>query len=255
MWRMLRTSALLIVLIIVGREALSERADLDWKHNFYVALYPINADGSQKVAQYINTLSHDDFEPMEDYLAEQASRYGIQMRKPVVVQLGAQLTNKPPAPPATSANWLDIVVWSLKFRWYAWQNSPQVPIKPDIKLYLLFHDPATSNHLSHSTALNKGRIGRVNVFGHARETKRNLVVITHEMLHTLNATDKYDLATGLPNFPNGYAEPTKQPLYPQRYAELMGGYVPISETEKKIPSGLWQTLIGQETAREVGWIR
>ncbi len=64
MWRALRLSILLIVLIIVGREALSERADLDWKHNFYVAVYPINADGSQQVAQYINTLSNDDFEAM-----------------------------------------------------------------------------------------------------------------------------------------------------------------------------------------------
>ncbi len=255
MWRLLRVSILLIVLVIVGREALSERADLAWKHNFYVALYPINADGSQQVAQYIKTLSNDDFEPMEIYFAEQAKRYGISMRRPIVAQLGDQLHNKPPAPPATNANFFEIIIWSLKFRWYAWQNSPDVPIKPDIKLYCLFYDPATSNHLSHSTALNKGRIGRVNVFGHQRESKRNLVVIAHELLHTLNATDKYDLSTGLPIFPNGYAEPTKKPLYPQRYAELMGGYVPVSETQKKIPSGLGQTLIGRETAKEIGWIR
>jgi len=255
MWRMLRLSILLIVLIIVGREALSERADLAWKHNFYVTLYPINADGSEQVAQYIKTLTHDDFEAMEDYFAEQASHYGLNMRKPIVVQLGEQLSTQPPAPPATNANWLDIVIWSLKFRWYDWHNSPAALIKPDIKLYLLFHDPAISNHLSHSTALNKGRIGRVNVFGHKQQAKRNLVVIAHELLHTLSATDKYDLTTGQPIFPNGYAEPSKQPLYPQRYAELMGGYVPISEAEKKIPSGLGQTLIGFVTANEIGWVK
>jgi len=34
-------------------------------------------------------------------------------------------------------------------------------------------------------------------------------VIAHELLYTLNATDKYDLNTGLPIFPNGYAEPER----------------------------------------------
>lgn len=254
MWRILRLSILLIVLAAVVQQAFSDQADLAWKHNFYVALYPINADGSQQVAQYIKTLSDDDFEEIERYFSEQAKRYGINMRRPVVMELGSELNKMPPAPPATSGSWLDIIVWSLKFRWFAWQNSPQVTVKPDIKLYLLFYDPATSSHLSHSTALYKGRIGRVNLFGHHGEAKRNLVVMAHELLHTLTASDKYDLATGLPVYPDGYAEPDKQPLHPQRYAALMGGYIPIDDTQKKIPNGLRHTLIGTKTAKEIGWV-
>ena len=109
--------------------------------------------------------------------------------------------------------------------------------------------------LSHSTALNKGRIGRVNLFGHRAYAQQNLVITAHELLHTLTATDKYDLQSGLPIYPDGYADPDKQPRYPQYYAELMGGYVPISENKKKIPASLNQVLIGFKTAKEIGWIK
>ena len=109
--------------------------------------------------------------------------------------------------------------------------------------------------LSHSTALNKGRIGRVNLFGDKNYAKQNLVILAHELLHTLTATDKYDLETTLPVYPDGFAEPNKQPPYPQDFAELMGGRVPISEAKAQIPKSLGQTLIGEKTAREIGWLR
>ena len=75
------------------------------------------------------------------------------------------------------------------------------------------------------------------------------------MLHTLNATDKYDLATTLPAYPDGFAEPNKIPLYPQDLAELMGSRVPITETKAQIPKSLKQTMVGDQTAREIGWLK
>ncbi len=71
----------------------------------------------------------------------------------------------------------------------------------------------------------------------------------------MKATDKYDLSTGLPSFPDGYAEPDKQPLLPQQFAELMGGRIPLTEGAAEIPKSLRLTLIGQKTAQEIGWIR
>ena len=150
---------------------------------------------------------------------------------------------------------LSNMIWSLKFRWFAWNNSPKVNVKPDIRLYLLYYNPATSQALAHSTALNKGRVGRVNLFGENSYSKQNLVILAHELLHTLNASDKYDLQTTLPAYPDGFAEPDKSPRYPQDFAELMGGRVPISETKAEIPKNLAETLIGEKTAREIGWIR
>ena len=254
MFKTIRIFILLIIFGTVVQQTFLDKADLDWKDNFYVAVYPVNADGSSEVGAYINTLSRDDFEPMAEYFAEEGARYSLGMRRPVEVQLGDVVSEVPPAPPNGNSVF-STIIWSLKFRWFAWNNSPDVPVKPDIRLYLLYHDPATNPELSHSTALNKGRIGRVNLFGNKSYAKQNLVITAHELLHTLTASDKYDLASTLPAYPEGYAEPDKSPLYPQDFAELMGGRVPVSETKAEIPKSLSQTLIGEKTAREIGWLK
>lgn len=254
MFKKIRIFVLLIVFATVVQQTFLDKADLSWKDNFYVAVYPVNADGSAEVASYIKTLTRDDFEPMAEYFAEESTRYNLGLRRPVEVQLGDVVNETPPAPPIAGSVF-STMLWSLKFRWFAWNNSPDVPVKPDIRLYLLYHDPATTPALSHSTALNKGRIGRVNLFGNTSYAKQNLVIAAHELLHTLTASDKYDLATTLPAYPDGFAEPEKSPLYPQDFAELMGGRVPMSETKAEIPKSLSQTLIGEKTAREIGWLK
>ena len=254
MWKLLRISILLLVLAVVIQQVFFERSDLDWQKNFYVALYPVNADGSDRVNRYIKTLKKRDFEGMESFFTEEAERYTLDMQRPIAIQLGDEVNEVPPAPPS-NGNVLQTMLWSLQFRWFAWHNSPTVPVPADVRLYLLFYDASQNEVLPHSTALNKGRIGRVNLFGDRTHAKQNLVITSHELLHALTATDKYDLQTGLPIYPDGYADPDKQPRYPQYYEELMGGYVPISLSEKKIPTSLNQTLIGFKTAKEIGWIK
>jgi len=254
MWRKFRIIILLLILATVLQELWLDKADLAWKHNLYVAVYPINADGSEEVSAYLRTLSREDFEPMVEYFAEEAASYKLGLRRPIEVQLGTVVNEIPPEPPRNGSIF-NTMLWSLKFRWFAWKNSPKVNIKPDIRLYLLYHDPNTSSMLGHSTALNKGRIGRVNLFASTAYAKKNLVVTAHELLHTLNATDKYDLHNNLPIYPDGYAEPNKMPLYPQNFAELMGGRVPQNTAEADIPKSLRHTLIGEKTAREIGWLK
>jgi hypothetical protein len=254
MWRVLRITILLLILATVVQQTWLDKAALDWKHDFYVVVYPVNADSSSEVASYIKTLTRDDFGPLVEYYAEEGARYNVGLRHPVEVQLGDVVDEVPPAPP-NGGSILSTMLWSLKFRVFAWQNSPKVNVKPDIRLYLLYYNPATSHVLSHSTALNKGRIGRVNLFGDKSYAKQNLVILGHELLHTLTATDKYDLETTLPVYPDGFAEPDKSPRYPQDFAELMGGRVPISETKAEIPKSLNKTLIGAKTAKEIGWLK
>jgi hypothetical protein len=253
MWKKIRIFMLLMVLATVAQQTLMEQADLDWKDNFYVAVYPVNADNSAEVSAYIGGLTSEEFQSVADYFAEEAPRYGVKLRRPFELKLGPEVKEIPPAPPV-EGGLLQVVIWSLKFRLYAWNNSPPLSVKPDIKLYLLYHNPETTSLLSHSTALNKGRIGRVNVFASKTMEKKNLVVIAHELLHTVNATDKYDMATTLPIYPDGFAAPIQQPLYPQTHAELMGGRVPKNEHEAEIPASLKFTTIGEKTAREIGWV-
>ena len=254
MWHKFRIVMLLLIFATVAQQSLREKSRLDWKSNFYVAVYPINADKSAKVAAYINTLNREDFTPMADYFAEEATRYGVALRRPINMQLGTQVQVLPPAPPEHGSI-LSTIIWSLKFRYFAWANSPQVSITPDIRLYLLYYDPIAHPALRESTALNKGRIGRVNLFGDTSYNQQNLVITAHELLHTFGATDKYDLSSTLPLYPDGFAESDKTPLYPQSFAEIMGGRLPISETKADIPKSLAQTLIGNKTAHEIGWLK
>ena len=54
-----------------------------------------------------------------------------------------------------------------------------------------------------------------------------LFVISHELFHTLGASDKYD-AAGHIMVPEGLAEPARNPVYPQRFAEIMARNRPIA---------------------------
>jgi len=69
-------------------------------------------------------------------------------------------------------------------------------------------------------------------------------VITHELLHTFGATDKYDLSTGLPLYPEGFAEPQLIPRYPQQLAEIMAGRMPLAATEARLPTALRMSASG-----------
>ena len=101
--------------------------------------------------------------------------------------------------------------------------------------------------------LQKGLIGVVNAYASEAQTAQNDVVIAHELLHTLGATDKYDPQTNQPLFPDGYAEPQRQPLLPQANAEIMAGRIPLSQTDAEMPGSLNEALIGSQTAREINW--
>jgi hypothetical protein len=42
-------------------------------------------------------------------------------------------------------------------------------------------------------------------------------------------------------------------LYPQSFAELMAGRIPVSADEAEIPESLRQVVVGPQTAAEIGW--
>jgi len=45
------------------------------------------------------------------------------------------------------------------------------------------------------------------------------------------------------------------PRYPQRYAEIMAGRMPLGPDRQEMPDELSQTRVGPASAREIGWIR
>ena len=254
MWKKVRVAILLLILVFVIIRSWQDQADLNWKNSFYVAVYPINAEKTPQVEQYIQTLQASDFIEASDFINSEAKRYGLPLYRPINIVLGKPMQELPPAPPV-DGGLFKVMLWSLKLRYFAWQHEQEFNVHPQIQLYLLYFDPKQHPRLSHSTALQKGRVGRVNLFGDASYSQQNLVVLSHELLHTLGATDKYDFANNMPIFPDGFAYPQQQPLYPQTKAELMGGRIVVSDSKAVIPKNLAQTVIGAKTAREIGWVK
>ena len=58
-----------------------------------------------------------------------------------------------------------------------------------------------------------------------------------------------------PSIPDGYADPAQDPLYPQQFAEIMGGRIALSQTESDTPRSLELAVIGDKSAAEIRWLR
>jgi len=254
MFRRIRIALLLLILIVVALNTWTDSLyTTQWKAPMTVALFPINADGSAITDQYIAKLTQQDFVPLETFFQTESEEFGIKLDRPLRFTLAPPLNSIPPLMPS-KPNMLQAMLWTLQMRWWAWRTPPKPPgPTPQIRLFLTYHDPARTPVLSHSTGLAKGLIGVVQLFADRRMTGTSHMIIAHELLHTLGATDKYDLATNQPLYPNGFAEPTLEPRYPQRFAELMAGRIALSPTEAQIPEKLLEVLVGPTTAAEIGW--
>lgn len=251
MWRRLRIVILLLILAFVALNTYFDRVySTDWDIPLRVAVYPINADGSEATERFIRERT-DDYSALDRFFQDEAREYEVTLERPVRFTTVQQLRESPPAiEPGAGA--VGIAWWSLRMRYWAWRTPTSKPA-PDIKMFVLYHDPRRSASLPHSTGQRKGLYAIVHAFADRSMRGSNDVVIAHELLHTLGASDKYDLQTRQPAYPEGFAEPDREPRYPQTYAELMAGRIPVSEREAEIPESLNRVLIGPATAREIGW--
>ena len=255
MFRRFRIAILLYILILIGGGAwLTSRDSTDWEELLWVLVYPINADHSKDSDSYIRNLEPDHFTAIERFFNQQGRVYGLELEQPVTIHLAAPLSVLPPSPPP-EGDTLSVMWWSLKLRYWVWnverqQSEPQA----DIKVFVLYHDPKLVSSLPHSLGLQKGLIGVVHAFSSDRMAQSNYVIIAHEIMHTVGASDKYDPKSGLPIYPAGYAEPKLKPRYPQSKAEIMGGRISLSQKDAQIPRSLKQVLVGQQTAIEIGWL-
>jgi len=252
MFKAIRISILLVVLIFVAGSAwLTQARSTDWNNSLWVKIYPINADGSDASTRYIADLTIDDFAAIESFIAREIDKYGHALKRPVRMEFGQEIRAQPPALGA-APNMLDIMLWSVKMRWWAGSVAgPQDHPDPDVRIFVRYHAPRDEFALENSVGLQKGMVGVVNAFAGRHHAGSNNVIIAHEFLHTLGATDKYDPTSGLPKFPLGYAEPEREPRYPQRFAEIMGGRIAVSKSDAMIPKSLEYVTIGTTTAGEI----
>jgi hypothetical protein len=256
MFRRLRIAALLYVLLFVAAaQFLTARRTTDWDAPLWVDIYTVDGDGRAATRSYLDSLDPAEFRAVETFFGTEAHRHGVLLEQPFKMRFVGEHRATLPALAATAGP-LGAISWSLQMRWLAarlqWQNSGP---SGDIVVFAVFHQPQADIALDRSTALEKGQIAVANLFADRAARGSNSMVLAHELLHTLGATDKYAPATNLPRFPDGYAAPEAKPLLPQRKAELMAGRIPLDDTRAEIPRDLGEVVIGATTALEIGWRR
>lgn len=221
-----------------------------WGTPLAVELTPINGDGSRVADETIAALKAADFADINAFLENETARYGVKVAPALRLTLMPESAAIPPAPPHGGSA-LDTVWWSLKLRWWVYQQSGQLlPQLGVVKLFVLYHAPEDGVALEHSLGLQKGLIGVVHAFADPGQARQNNIVIAHELLHTLGATDKYGPG-GRPLYPEGVADTALPEGMPQHEAEIMAGRYVNAAGRLVMPPGLAQCVIGAKTAHEI----
>jgi hypothetical protein len=256
MWRNLRIAILLLILGIAAWSNWYDRfSTTDWDETLYIGVFPVAAADDEVTRDYIARLSVDDLADIERFLNREARAYAIAIDRPVSIELYPEVAEKPPER-AADDNILQNMMWSLKLRMYA-RRAVRASGKPapQIRVFVLYHDPSVAKTMPHSVGLQKGLVGVVHAFAARHMAPTNNVVIAHEVLHTLGATDKYDPQTLAPLHPGGFAEPELDPLYPQRLTEIMAGRFAVDSVTSEMPASLEVVRVGPATALEIRWVR
>ena len=255
MFKKIRVAVLLSILLFVALgEFLAARRSTDWDDTLWVDVYLVNGDRLDSTQRYIDSIDAKEFAGVDEFFAAEAKRYGVAIDQPFRLNIVGQYRDELPATPVPPSL-LATILWSLELRWVAlkldWQSRGP---RPDIVAFAIYYESAASAVLDRSTALRKGLIAVTNMFASRDARGSNQVVLAHELLHTLGATDKYSLASNLPLFPDGFADPTLKPRVPQKKAELMAGRIPLDDEHAETPESLRTVVVGRLTAEEIGWL-
>jgi len=249
-----RITLLLMALLCLGFVSITQLIyTRNWNQTLQVTVFPINADGHLNTADYIDSLNDDTFSMIGRWSKREAQRFGLDLQQPFEVSLGEQIYAHPPAWPEHDTPF-DILIWGLQFRWWAYRNTPDDGGGiTRIRMFVMYHEGDEDGALMHSLGMQKGLMGLVHAYALDEQTAQNNIVIAHEMLHTVGAIDKYNEYGG-PQYPIGYVDPMREPMFPQRYAEIMSGRIPTSYGSSYMAESLRSTQINEYTALEINWI-
>ncbi len=126
----------------------------------------------------------------------------------------------------------------------------------DLTLFIYFYDYADVRRREVFTRFDS-LASRRNSFGIVfAPVKRSLLgntcaVVAHELCHLLGASDTYDENGSV--FPDGFAEPDREPRYPQRLAEIMSLGRPTAPGIDAPVRDLRECVVGSKTAAEMNW--
>lgn len=256
MFRNIRIAILLTILVIVaGNQWLTGNRLASWEKPLWITIYPVLADSEATTRHYAKNLQVSSFQDVGLFIRQQASRYGRELESPVFFQVAQPLTVLPPALPVENSG-PGVMLWSLKMRWWVFRNTGQNGLAPDdVRMFVLYQKGKSDGLLERSVGIKNGSYGVVNAIASRQMAARNRIVITHELMHVLGASDKYDPYTGQPSAPEGLANSSQSPLFPQNRAEIMAGRIAVSANNWRRPASLKHCVVGDVTANEIGWLK
>jgi len=241
-----------ILFVMVLGSWMNERRLASWERPIWVTVYPIVAGNDHESLAHANSIDENSFDAINQFLERNLQLYGVSITPPVRFQIAEVSRETPPLIPDRYST-ASVGLWSLKMRWWSWKMKRNDGLTaPDIQMFVLYHALGGDAEMNMSVGMRKGMYGLVKGYAGTDMEAQNQVVIAHELLHVLGATDKYVFSTGSPEYPYGYADPGKRPLFPQTEAEIMGGGIPLSAYEAIMPTSLSQCRIGRKTAEEIG---
>jgi hypothetical protein len=252
-----------ILLLILGGVLLYAWFDVhrrharnEWKRPLLIA-YVVVCEGPIDLAS-LKALE-DRVPALQQRLTEEMKRYKPDGPSPPfsVAILGPVTGAAPPPEPPTDTGIVATALYQYRLdRWTSKVDDiDNLDTKAfDSRIYLVARPPESARRKEIEGASELGgTVGVVRVELDPSMADFTLFVASHEMFHTLGATDKY-APDGSILVPDGLAEPNLQPLYPQRYAELMARHRPISPTQTKPPASIEELAVGTKTATEIGWL-
>lgn len=256
LFKIFRIIVLLTIFAAVAFYAKNQKLkSRSWTKPLQVVIYPINGDNSPIVDEYIKQLDSSTFNGIDQFFQSEAEHYNLSVEQPTQTHLGDIIVNHPPTSPSTDAHFSAIAWWGIKFRYWAFRYTPDDQSNLHrVRIFVHYHEAEPDKTLQHSLGLDKGLLAIVHAFAEKDQQQQNNIVIAHELLHTVGATDKYN-TNNQPIFPDGYAEPDLQPLFPQTQAEIMSAKIPLSPSQSKMAESLTQCIIGEKTAYEINWLQ
>jgi hypothetical protein len=253
-----RVSILIAVLLMVAgyaaRDVYVRRARTDWERTLLVAVVvlevePVDASALASFSERLPLL--------QEKLALEARRFRPELGLPFEFQLFGPIEVKTPPPVPSGDSFFELGAHAYRQWRYLESIDAHAGVASrayDGRLYVTVRPPRQGGKtLVEGFSQHGGRIGSVSVELDDQMVDLALLVVAHELLHTLGASDKYD-ATGHVIVPHGLADPMLEPLYPQTHVEIMARNRPLAPGKEVVPESLDELRIGSRTAIEIGWL-
>jgi hypothetical protein len=263
-FRRLRVLVLLLALAVLGIYAMDLQVERDarreWLRPLHVAVVLVElGDLTPAVEHGFRARASD----AAELLAAERRRYLARSDAPFVFHVFGPVRgeSRPRAPDEDAesgeAGLFDRMLYGIELRRFLSGLNDAARLDAnrfDVRMYV-FATPTVPGHAARfveGVGESGGELGMVDVDLDLTMIDTAWIAVAHETLHTVGATDKYT-DSGRSAVPEGLADPTKQPLYPQTHAELMAGEVALSPDEGRLADRLEDVRIGTTTAREIGW--